>query len=163
MIYGVTGHRDAGQKPGELENFARLIVERMIRQGCTGVITGMALGWDIAVAGACDSLDLPFIAALPFPGQEEHWTGEQRQEYSRLMFKADKVWYGGKLRLNENYHVRDRLIVQSCAELWALDSGRNSGTHSTVLFAEGIGCKVVPLWDRWRSYQERRDQYEIAW
>lgn len=164
MIYGVTGHRDAGQKPGELQDFARLIVARMIQTGCTEVITGMALGWDLAVAEACVEVDLPFVAALPFAGQESHWSGEDRQLYTRMLYKAAKVWYVGKLALNENYHKRDRMIVQTCTQLWALDSGRRSGTHSTVLFAEQVGCRVEPLWDRWRSYQqERTPQYEIVW
>ena len=164
MIYGVTGHRDAGQKPGELEDFARLIVARMIQTGCTEIITGMAWGWDLAVAEACAEIDLPFIAALPFPGQQARWAEADVKRFPRMLEKAHKVWYGGKLRLNENYHKRDRLIVQSSAQLWALDSGRRSGSHTTVLFAEEIGCRVIPLWDRWRSYQqERNPQYEIAW
>ncbi len=164
MIYGVTGHRDAGQKPGELEDFARLIVARMIDTGCTEIANGMAWGWDMAVAAACVDLKLPFIALLPFPGQQQRWAEKDVTLFPKLLAEARTVWYAGKLRLNENYLKRDRLIVQSASQLWALDSGRPSGTHTTVLFAEEIGCTVVPLWDRWRSYQqERNPQYEIAW
>lgn len=71
MIIGVTGHRDAGQKPGELEEFARLFVARVVSNGATEIITGMARGWDLAVAEAADAIGIPFLAALPFPGQDQ--------------------------------------------------------------------------------------------
>ena len=164
MIYGVTGHRNAGQKPGELEDFARLIVSRMIDTGCTQVANGMAMGWDMAVAAACVEAKLPFIALLPFPGQQARWGEKDATLYPKLLAEARTVWYAGKLRLNENYHKRDRLIVETCSQLWALDSGKASGTHNTVLYALEIGCKIETLWSRWRDYQqERNPQYEIVW
>lgn len=156
MIIGVTGHRDAGQKPGELEQFARLFVARVISNGATEIITGMAMGWDLVVAQACADLGVPFIAALPFPGQTAHWPHAEKNHYNALLHRAHNVITVGKLNLTASYHRRDRWIVDHCKELHALDSGRKSGSHTTVLYAEEVGRKVVPLWDEWTRFQTRR-------
>ena len=37
------------------------------------VISGMALGWDQAVARATADLGIPWVAAITFEGQESKW------------------------------------------------------------------------------------------
>lgn len=156
MIIGVTGHRDAGQKPGELEQFARLFVARVVANGATEIITGMARGWDLAVAEAADAIGIPFLAALPFPGQDQHWSKAEQVRYFMALRNASRVHTISRLPLNNGYIKRDRWIVDHCDELHALDSGRPSGSHTTVLYAEEVGRKVVPLWDDWTRFQARR-------
>ena len=156
MIIGVTGHRDAGQKPGELEEFARLFVARVTAEGATEIITGMALGWDMAVAEAADEIGLPFCAAIPFTGQDAHWKPADRNRHWHLVRKASRYHVVCPLPLTHAYIKRDRWIVDHCAELHALDSGRPSGSHTTVLYAEEVGRKVVPLWGEWTRFQARR-------
>lgn len=156
MIIGVTGHRDAQQEPGELEQFARLSVARMIGQGVTEIITGMALGWDIAIAEAADEAGVPFCATIPFPAQSSRWSEEDQVRYYRACDRASRVIFVGRLELTVSYIKRDRWIVDHCEELWALDSGCPSGTHTTVLYAEEVGRKVVSLWDDWIRHQARR-------
>lgn len=153
MIIGVTGHRDAGQKPGELDSFARLFVVRVISRGATEIITGMALGWDIAVAEAADWAGVPFCAAIPFPGQSSRWNDADKALYDRVCALASKLVYTSSIPGTSAYLKRDRWIVDHCEELHALDSGRRSGSHTTVLYAEEIGRKVVPLWDDWVRFR----------
>lgn len=52
------------------------------------VITGMALGWDTAIAHACLALGIPFVAAIPFIGQEKRWSEEAQAIYHALLVKA---------------------------------------------------------------------------
>lgn len=156
MIIGVTGHRDAGQKPGELEQFARLSVARMIQQGATEIITGMALGFDIAIAEAADEAGIPFCAAIPFPAQARRWSEEDQVRYYRACQRASRTVFVGQLQLTVSYIKRDRWIVDHCDELWALDSGRPSGSHTTVLYGQEIGRKVVPLWELWNRFRAER-------
>ena len=153
MIIGVTGHRDAGQKPGELEQFARLFVARAIREGVSEIITGMALGWDLAVAEAADWAGVPFLAAIPFPTQAARWSDEDQRRYYAACELTSRTIIVSSVPGTAAYLKRDRWIVDHCAELWALDSGRRSGSHTTVLYAEGIGRKVVPLWSDWIRFR----------
>lgn len=67
-----TGHRPdklGGYSPEadrRLVAFARrLVVALQARYAPERFISGMALGWDMAVAEACASKGLPFIAAVP--------------------------------------------------------------------------------------------------
>lgn len=149
MIIGVTGHRDAGQKPGELESFARLFVARAIRVGVSEIITGMALGWDIAVAEACDWAGVPFVAAIPFPTQAARWSVADATRYYEACDLASKTVFVGTVPGSRAYIKRDRWIVDHSDELWSLNSGRRSGSNTTVLYAHEIGRKVVPLWGDW--------------
>lgn len=156
MIVGVTGHRDVEQEPGELLMFARLSVAKMVSRGATEIITGMARGWDLKVARAADDSGVPYVAALPFPGQTQGWRPEDVAEFDRALERASKVVTVTRLPLNVSYIKRDRWIVDHCEELWALDSGRRSGSHTTVLYAEEIGRIVRPLWEPWTRFRAER-------
>lgn len=154
--YGVTGHRYILEhKPGDLLKFARLIVFRMTEEGATEIITGMAQGWDMAVALACVEGGVPFIAALPFPQQADKWHPVLQDQYARLIQSAKAVVVTGKMPLNHNYHKRDRFIVDSCVELWSLCDGRPGGTSKTVLYAHDVGRSVVSLWSQWLAFRQR--------
>lgn len=111
------------------------------------------MGWDIAVAEAADWAGVPFVAAIPFPGQSRHWTGEDIARYDRALTLASKLAYISTIPGTSAYIKRDRWIVDHCEELHALDSGRRSGSHTTVLYAEEIGRKVVPLWEDWVRFR----------
>ena len=116
----------------------------------------MALGWDIAVAEAADEAGLPFCAAIPFAAQARRWSEQDQVRYYRACERASRFVMIGQLELTVSYLKRDRWIVDHCKELHALDSGRKSGSHTTVLYAEEVGRKVVPLWDEWIQFRARR-------
>lgn len=88
MILGTTGHR-------QLEHPAEKLVEVAIgfltklQPSC--VITGMALGWDTLMAEVCFHIGIPFIAAIPFVGQESKWSMEQQKTYRNLLEFAQEV------------------------------------------------------------------------
>jgi hypothetical protein len=55
------------------------------------VISGMALGWDQAIAEAAVSLDIPLIAEIPFPGQPSRWPVVSIVKWHWLKSKAYHV------------------------------------------------------------------------
>lgn len=163
MLFGVTGHRDVEQEPGELLQFARLSLARMVCSTTApieGVITGMARGWDLAVAEACDEFGIPFWAALPFWNQAKRWRPADRALWDRLITRAAHVEIGGTLEMVSAYLKRDRWIVDQCDELWALNSGRRSGTDSTCLYAQNVERKIVSLWPDWLDF--RRSNHDAG-
>lgn len=156
MIVGVTGHRDVEQQPGELLSFARLSVALMIERGVSEIITGMARGWDLKIARAAFDLKVPYCAALPFLGQTVGWGSNDIEEHKHALANAARVEIVTRLPLNVSYYTRDKWIVDNCDELWALDSGRKSGSHATVLYADQIGRIVRPLWEPWTRFRAER-------
>lgn len=154
--YSVTGHRDADQEPGELLQFSRLTVARMVERGCTRVVTGMARGWDLKVARACVDLCVPFTAAVPFPSQAERWMEADRIDWAAMIAKASEVEVISRLPLNAAYHQRNRWMVDQSIELWSFWDGNPGGTAHCTLYAEEIGRIVRPLWEPWTRFRAER-------
>jgi uncharacterized phage-like protein YoqJ len=151
VIGGVTGHRGVQQKPGELDRFARLFVAL---SGAEKMISGMALGWDIAVAKACIDLEVPLIAAVPFPQQADRWPMHDHILWLQCLNAAERVNIGGPAPDSRLYLDRNKWIVDQCDELHSLYDGRpRGGTRHCVLYAEAAKVKIVPLWDRWQRFR----------
>lgn len=157
MIVGVTGHRDVEQEPGELLAFARLSVAKMVERGCSEIITGMARGWDLAVARAAYDLNVPYCAAIPFPGQPDRWPEADQTEWAWAVRRASRQVVVGGVPLDVFYLHRNHWIVNNCHELWSLWDGRpGGGTRHCVLYAEQMGHTVRPLWGPWLRFRAER-------
>lgn len=157
MIVGVTGHRDVEQEPGELLAFARLSVALMAERGCTEIITGMAQGWDLAVARAAYDQAIPYCAAIPFPAQPNLWSKADQTDWAWAVARASRQIVIGSEALNVFYDRRNRWIVDNCHELWSLWDGRDhGGTRHCVLYAEQMGHTVRPLWGPWTRFRAER-------
>jgi hypothetical protein len=117
----------------------------------------MARGWDLKIARAAEDRGVPYIAAIPFPGHESKWDAADRADHERAMHMASKIEIVGMLPLNVSYLNRDKWMVGHGEELWALDSGRPSGTHTTVLYAERMGRIVRSLWEPWLRFRAERN------
>ena len=111
LIIGVTGHR-----PPRLGGYTRAVERRLAaladamiaERRPAGVITGMAQGWDLAVAEACLSNHVPFTAALPFPGSDARWPEAQRERFRRVLAGAARVETIAAAPARGLYHARDR-------------------------------------------------------
>jgi len=158
MIFGVTGHRDLDQQPGELRWFARLLVTAMVQRGCTEIITGMARGFDLAIAQACADSGVPFIAAIPFIQQPLNWEQADRTDWERLTREAKEVYLAGPYPQNTFYFARNKWIVDHSEQLWSLYDGRgHGGTQHCTLYAEQQKRIVKPLWDEWIRFRAERN------
>jgi len=76
MILSGTGHRPdklGGYSDSAFDNLVKIAEDYLKESKPDKVISGMALGWDQALAEACVNLNIPFIAAVPFKGQESKW------------------------------------------------------------------------------------------
>src|ERR1044072_1999262 len=94
MILGVTGHRPNRTTTWSERAFNELtaLATRSIQQARpSGLITGMAQGWDQACAVAAVRLQVPFGAAVPFEGQADRWDERAQGDYEKLLLFADMV------------------------------------------------------------------------
>lgn len=130
------------------------------------VYTGMALGWDMACAMAAANSKIPFIAAIPFQGQEKRWIESTQQLYQRLLLKASRVIYVDELpgyQLGvEGYHPaklqkRNEWMVDQigCGDrVLALWDGSSGGTANCVNYAASKGVQIENVWHTWRRVYE---------
>ena len=122
------------------------------------VISGMALGWDTAIALAALSLGIPLTAAVPFKGQDRLWKPYDRARYFNILKKADDVVVvcdGGYSA--RSMMIRNKYMVDRCTRLLALYNGEGAGgTANCVKYAV---YRNVPVDNLWRSYLEFKFGY----
>ena len=160
MIVGATGHRIGRlrvegvvdpQLPFRLRDFAAHVLRDL---GATGVVSGMALGWDMACAHAAIELDLPFDAVVPFPGQESRWPSDLRAEYKWLLDRAEVVDYCGREFSPEIMQRRNEVIVNRSHEMAALwDGVKSGGTFNCMIYARDQGVRVHQLYQHWTQWR----------
>jgi len=126
------------------------------------VISGMALGWDQAVALAAIERHLPVHAYVPFIGQADKWPVESHATYQRILQACAEVRVicpGGYSP--EKMQRRNEAMVNDCDLLLALWSGEPGGTANCVTFAEIEGCPVVNLWEKYIAENQPEEEFEV--
>lgn len=110
------------------------------------VISGMAQGWDTAIAEAAVQLGIALTAAVPFPGQEAKWPVAAQVQYQTLLALADRVeTIGGGFSLAA-YQARNEWMVDHSNRVVALWNGTWGGTANCVKYAQHVGRPVDNLW-----------------
>lgn len=173
MKVAVTGHRPirlfsefcySTENYNSLVQFCTRLVNHHYTQNPNVIfLTGMALGFDMAIAEACKELGVPYHAYLPFKGQETRWRHHQQVKYQDLLNHASEV-----ILVNDTtkyvhtlMFVRNHRMVIDSQELVVLWDGEpKGGTHECVTFAHNYhldtkGYKITNIWGNWISWKER--------
>lgn len=120
------------------------------------VISGMALGWDQACAEAACELMIPFIAAIPFAGQENKWPKESQIKYQELLKKAhhQEICSPGEYRV-QKLQVRNEWMADNCDEALALFNGeQKGGTFNFIRYARVKDKVIYNAWDIYTGTQD---------
>lgn len=161
MIYAATGHRPNKLGGYDEQTFSRLVhlAESYLKSRPEiltrdiSVISGMALGWDTAWAGAALNLNIPLIAAVPFAGQDKMWPEKSRKLYRNILDRAAEyvVISEGEYEV-EKMQIRNEWMVDHCDHLVALWDGSKGGTYNCIKYAKRFNKPMTNLWDRYVSY-----------
>jgi hypothetical protein len=161
VIYAGTGHRPTKLRIGKQDAYAPLVYGRLVdlagaalrRYEPRLVISGMAEGWDQALADAALRLGLPFWAYVPHEGQEARWSADARRRYHQLLERAEKV-----VLVSEGpyqaYKMQRRNVAMTddSDALLALWDGTGGGTKNCIDYATERGRPVINLWQHWLRY-----------
>lgn len=146
MIVAGTGHRKIDIPEPALVDGATAQL-RLLKPSL--VITGMALGWDVALAEASDRLGVPYIAAVPFPSQAVAWPDQDRRRYETILNRAEEVFVISDFMSIRAYEIRNRWMIDRADMVLAYwDGSLNGGTANAVRYALK---KKVPLENVWGS------------
>lgn len=162
MKYAGTGHRPPrlglGYTPKDNRLLTDFVLGELGKRPVSGAISGMANGYDQALAHAAVRLGLPLVCALPFEGQEKAWPEPGRRRYSAILAHASEVvvvspgGYRGRAD-NWKFAARDRWMVEHAQAVLALWDGKpGSGTTLTVEHALSLGVPVDNLWPEWEGH-----------
>lgn len=164
-VIAATGHRPpklGGYGPQVGLALGGLATEYLSREQPDEVISGMALGWDQAVAAACVALDIPFTAAVPFEGQDSLWPAESRARYRRLLACAKHVEIvtPGEVMgraADRAMQVRNEWMVDRAHRMVALWDGSWGGTFNCIAYARQRDVPIDNLWARWTLPEDLRE------
>jgi uncharacterized phage-like protein YoqJ len=93
-IIVATGHRPqkcGGYGMAAQNRLKEVAIDWLAALRPRGAISGMALGWDTAIVEACLHLGLPYVACIPFRGQESQWPSDSRRAYDNYLRLAAKI------------------------------------------------------------------------
>jgi uncharacterized phage-like protein YoqJ len=155
-----TGHRPdklGGYSPENRAKLIRFAVATMRQINSKYPISimrsGMALGWDQAIAMASIDLGIPYDAYIPFEGFESKWPEESRKIYHALLNSANKVVIVGKEFSLSAYQRRNETLVDNCDLVLALWNGSCGGTQNCIQYANKVGKKVYNTYEYWRMFR----------
>ena len=157
MILAGTGHRppalglEYGRASRELlYKFALKELKKI--ENVEKLISGMATGWDQAIAHAAYSLGIPYIAAVPFRGQESKWPVDAQRYFRHLIEHAEvHTIVCPDEYSNQKYFIRDKWMVDNADTIFALFSGSKGGTSLTVDYAIKQGKPIINVWGAWND------------
>jgi uncharacterized phage-like protein YoqJ len=151
MIVAFTGHRPDKLGGYKLPNPTYIKVCRDIdlllkELNPEKVISGMALGVDQWAANIAYKLGIPFVAAIPFEGQELAWPEASQKTYRVLRKLASEeiiVSSGGYSA--DKMQVRNIWMVDNCESLIAVWDGSKGGTGNCVEYAKSVDRKIYQI------------------
>lgn len=162
VTYAFTGHRpkDLGMKRGgdlraldeRLVRFAKGVIHNTLLPDAE-IISGLAEGWDMAIAEAAVDCGLRLIVAVPFEGQERYWSSYSQGRYRRLRAQAHDEHVIGPFPDTRFYKKRNEWMVDNGDCLGALWSGKTTGgTWHAVDYAHRWCVPVIQLWKAWIGF-----------
>lgn len=151
MIIAATGHRPKSLKTGyDLAPLIALAKPWLAARAPSVILSGMALGWDQAVAIAALDLGISVHAYIPFNGQADAWPTHSQVAYQNLLLRCAYI----KVVSPGGYEpwkmqVRNEAMVDDCDSVLALWNGeKTGGTYRCVEYAEKKARKPVSnVWD----------------
>lgn len=157
MIIAGTGHRPdkllgyTVAAENTLIGFARYHLAQLAPEK---VISGMALGWDQALAQAALDLRIPLIAAVPFDGFGAKWARSSAYACTVLLCRADEVHIVSDTPGAAALQKRNEWMVDRADAMLALWDGSWGGTFNCLEYAKKRRVRAINLWPEWQAYTD---------
>ena len=146
-----------GLRPEQVQAALGEQIRRLYDEGYRTFISGMSTGVDLWAAAEVLTLrenhpEVELIAAVPFAGQESHWSLPLQKEYHRILAAAQQVEVlfdaaAAEKNAAECYKGRNRWMVDradtvlAVCEIDVTDS--RTGTATTVRYARRLQKRIL--------------------
>lgn len=145
-----TGHRSLGA-----DFSARALkkeIQTLLKRGVRTFYNGFAVGFDTEAVKVLLSFkkkypDIKLVACIPCPNQEKNFNDRQKQEYYKLLEKADE-----KILISKYYETgcmlkRNRYMAEYADVLIAYCKRNEGGTAYTVRYFQKVnpGAEIIFL------------------
>ncbi len=152
MILGITGHRPP--KLGGYNLNGNPIYKKVCREmekifvdlNPEKIISGMALGLDQWAAFIAIKTNIPFVAAVPFEGQEIKWPPASQELYHKLLNKASAIVFTSSGHFSAGkMQIRNQWIVDYSDKLLAVWDGSPGGTNNCINYAKSVKKEIIRI------------------
>ena len=160
MILGFTGHRPASLPGNYSDRTNRALLSTadfvLAQYKPAKVISGMALGWDTAVAECAVNRGISLIAAVAFESQPSRCLKFSQDRYQRLLNQAERIEIISAGDYSpEAMQLRNQWIVNYCDRLIALWHQGKGGTKNCVDYALTINRLTFNCWATFGYFYDR--------
>lgn len=143
------GYNEEGISCSIFKRKLKKTIEKLMDEGVTHFISGMAMGVDLIAAEIIiefkkqyDNVSLE--AAIPCKNQTKGWSFEYIERYNNILEYCDKVTYVSDIYTYDCMLKRNRYMVDNCDVVIAVWNGVNrSGTGSTINYAQKQDKRVI--------------------
>lgn len=150
MIIAGTGHRPSAIGGYKLPNptynkICQEIEKVLLDLKPDKVLSGMALGYDQYLANIARKLKIPFVAVVPFDGQDNNWIPSSKRTYQTLLkLASDIVVVSSGGYSAYKMQIRNQYLVDNCDILLACYNGEKSGgTANCVKYAQSVNKQII--------------------
>lgn len=153
MILAGTGHRPQKIVNYDLEVLTKFAKSKIPKE-TTKIISGMAIGWDTAIALAAIGSKIPLVAAIPFENQPIKWPKVDQDNWRFIVDNATEVviisegdykpWFLQK---------RNEWMVDHSDRILALWDGSSGGTSNCFKYAVKKQVPIINVWKEWENYE----------
>lgn len=133
-----------------LKNVLKNEIFLKMQSGCTGFMTGMAMGADIWCGEIVLELKKQFprenislTAVIPYQNQAASYPAGYMKRYARLLQNADATVLIGEKYAPGCMQKRNRYMVDHAVSLIAVWGGAAGGTRDTLRYARKKGLEIV--------------------
>ncbi len=110
------------------------------------VLSGMALGVDTWAAWIAVGLGIPFIAVIPFKGQESRWNDAAKAEYHTLLGHAEGIKYVCEPGYAPwKMQTRNEWLVDNSDAIIGIHNGSLGGTYNCLRYAEHKNKTIIRI------------------
>ena len=149
MIIALTGHRPPKVGgwilPNPTYNYVYQEIKKILLElKPEKVISGMALGCDMWFAVIAARLNIPFLAAIPFEGQELAWPEQSQKVFNilRKLASEEVIVSEGGYSANK-MQIRNEWMVNHCDTLIGVYNGdKSGGTFNCIKYAKSVGKEI---------------------
>ena len=157
MIFCGTGHRPdklGGYGEAAFENLRKIAREHL---DCmvnlypkVEVVSGMALGWDLALAQAAFDLSIWYTAAIPCDNQCDRWPPASRKLWAKLINRShNTVLVTPGPYKPEVMQIRNEWMVDNSSYVIAMYDGSAGGTCNCIKYANKMGRSITNLYPKY--------------
>ena len=130
----------------------KTILKKLIKQGYTTFVSGMALGADLILAEEVLALrdkyiDIKLICAVPCYNQYAKWSEDDVTRYKFILNYADEIVYVSETDYYKGcMFERNKYIIENSSAILAVYNGKKyGGTYQTLRMAKAARLKIFTI------------------